>query len=559
MALQLSTFESDPLTLALAPPIDESPAAREDRERRERDARKVSQQIDDSIGSERAALRKRQKSTIKVLLLGQSESGKSTTIKNFQLAYARDAWLEERAAWRAVVYLNLVRSVNRILDVITAELDTASHTQLTSIDAATHSEMTLVAPDDLDTLLRPSEDTDATHEASPPPSNGAQSSAVDEMMQPTKSARLGDEHMILKLRLGPLKQIQRDLEVLLGSSSSELTDVSGTFSPAASPFPDPAPLDSRINARRPHEFYIRSSVGWKTALEAVRPRSASGGDVTVSRNGINRPPSAGGDRPRMTGNARQRKTDEAADVIAGCREDIKRLWNDPAVRKALVAQKIRMEESPGFFLNDVDRIADSSYEPSDGDVVRARLRTLGVQEYVFNPKFKGEHGRVWHMYDVAGARTTRAAWLPYFDNVNAIIFLAPVSCFNEALAEDKRVNRLQDSTLLWKAVCSSPLLADVQLILFLNKIDLLEHKLRDGKLQIREFIPSYKDRPNTAESLTDYLKTKFKDTLRNYSPKRRPFFVHLTSVIDTEATRDTIINVQEGIMRNALKSAQLAL
>ena len=33
------------------------------------------------------------------------------------------------------------------------------------------------------------------------------------------------------------------------------------------------------------------------------------------------------------------------------------------------------------FLNDVERIASRDYEPSDDDVVRARLRTLGVQEY----------------------------------------------------------------------------------------------------------------------------------------------------------------------------------
>ena len=33
------------------------------------------------------------------------------------------------------------------------------------------------------------------------------------------------------------------------------------------------------------------------------------------------------------------------------------------------------------FLNDIRRIASRDYVPSDGDVVRARLRTLGVQEY----------------------------------------------------------------------------------------------------------------------------------------------------------------------------------
>lgn len=35
------------------------------------------------------------------------------------------------------------------------------------------------------------------------------------------------------------------------------------------------------------------------------------------------------------------------------------------------------------FLDDVDRIATHDYEPSDDDIVRARLRTMGVQEYRF--------------------------------------------------------------------------------------------------------------------------------------------------------------------------------
>lgn len=87
------------------------------------------------------------------------------------------------------------------------------------------------------------------------------------------------------------------------------------------------------------------------------------------------------------------------------------------------------------FLNDVERIASRSYEPSDDDVVRARLRTLGVQEYKieFPPDanqniFSGssssfclsalsdealsivpiggiEFGREWRIYDVGGSRS----------------------------------------------------------------------------------------------------------------------------------------------------------
>ena len=35
------------------------------------------------------------------------------------------------------------------------------------------------------------------------------------------------------------------------------------------------------------------------------------------------------------------------------------------------------------FLNDTERIASWNYQPTDDDVIRARLRTLGVQEYKF--------------------------------------------------------------------------------------------------------------------------------------------------------------------------------
>lgn len=39
-----------------------------------------------------------------------------------------------------------------------------------------------------------------------------------------------------------------------------------------------------------------------------------------------------------------------------------------------------------------------------------------------------------------------------------------VSCFNEKLAEDRKVNRLEDSYLLWRSVQSCKLLARTQMV-----------------------------------------------------------------------------------------------
>jgi hypothetical protein len=94
----------------------------------------------------------------------------------------------------------------------------------------------------------------------------------------------------------------------------------------------------------------------------------------------------------------------------------------------------------------------------------------------------------------------RTAWLPYFDNVNAIIFLAPISCFDESLAEDPRINRLRDSFLLWQSICASELLQNTTMIVFLNKCDILQKKLRAG-IKVNKYIPSFADRPNEKETV----------------------------------------------------------
>ncbi|KAF9000843.1 guanine nucleotide binding protein, alpha subunit [Cyathus striatus] len=88
------------------------------------------------------------------------------------------------------------------------------------------------------------------------------------------------------------------------------------------------------------------------------------------------------------------------------------LWMDGAVKSVLKRRELRLEDSAGFFLDDLDRIATRTYQPSDDDVVRARLRTLGVQEYRFQfeqiakgNNFLPNFGKEWILYDVGGSRT----------------------------------------------------------------------------------------------------------------------------------------------------------
>lgn len=506
----------DPLSAAIAPPPDETPVQREIRERLEEEARKVSEGIDELIRAEERAA-KRKKRPVKVMLLGQSESGKSATLKNFQLTYSHREWVDERNSWRAVIHLNLVRNINEILEMLTREM---MPTVYSISDAGNGSD------DDYD------------------PSSSSPSTVKFAVRNGPKLV-FSEKHRSLRNRLAVLGRVESVMQQRLGSAA---TEVENDDTGRAAPFEETLPSPTAATKKSAHkEFGIHSTNGWKGALSKFKNSSKHSTTDSTMESETHQ---TSFDDPWLQSDV------QAVDVLVSCREDIKELWEDPIICEMLNRRKFRIEDSPGFFLNDWDRIANRSYVPTDEDVVRARLRTLGVQEYRITFDHGPAVGQEWWLYDVGGARSSRAAWYPYFEDVSAIIFLAPISCFDEKLAENRKVNRLEDSYLLWRSVCSCKLLSRAQLILFLNKCDLLQAKLSRGT-RIRDHVPSYSDRKNDMSTATRYFQQHFKEILKQCSPAPRPFFVHLTSVIDTKSTAVTLAAVEESILRDHLRRADL--
>ncbi|KXN90125.1 Guanine nucleotide-binding protein alpha-4 subunit [Leucoagaricus sp. SymC.cos] len=487
----LQSSDYDPLTAAMRPPPGETQEQREEREAAEAEALEVSNRIDAEIKASKQAM-KRQKKPIRVLVLGQSMSGKTTTIKNFQMIYAQKSWAEERSSWHIVICFNLVRNVNTIADTLNEE-------------------------------------------------------TTDSILTGRRSS-LTEWHRSVLFRLSPLRRIENDLKAFLGAGSSESVEIHHPNRPNTSDGLRDSPSAQQISppedAKRPQEFCIWSSSGWKSILNQVKTRSAQGKESQV---------------PRMV-----------RAVLNSCKDDIHLLWNDPVVQSLLRAKHGRLEETPGFFLNDVDRILSTDYTPGDEDIVRARLRTTGVQEYRFTLDKGTGTSRDWVMYDVA------TAWIPYFPDITALIFLAPVSSFNERLMENPRINRLEDTFVLWKTVCSSKILANVQLILFMNKTDILRRKLEHG-YQVKDHIPEFGGNKNEFSSVLEWFRRVFRKLFTdNNSSLNRKFIAHFTNVIDTKATQHTLqagkfstsrsesmalrygcFKVQAAILRNDIEEAGL--
>lgn len=480
-AVTKSVHDFDPLDEALRPPINETEEDRVIRQAQEAEARRVSQAIDDSIRAEKQAQKK--KGIVRLLLLGQSESGKSTTLRHFQKLYTPTAFHEERILWRSVIQLNIVRSVRTILDAL-------SEFRLPTLDSG-------------------GEDSD----------DGGTS--------------IPHELEMLQMRLTPLRHIEALLIAkLIPPSEDEAASVIGS---------------SAISAYHSHRSRS-SDRSWRAQEVFVRPGATWKGALAKSTR----------TRPISLGNTGMQTRDEAQEVIHSCSYDIMALWNDRLVREVLRRRKIRLEESSGFFLNDLDRVTAINYTPNDDDVLRARLKTVGVSEYRCEMEAVAgrESGTEWRIVDVGGSRSQRATWVPFFDDVDAIIFLAPISSFDQVLAEDRSVNRLEDSVLLWKAVCSNKLLANVDLVLFLNKCDILDAKLTSG-IRLSKYVRSYGDRPNEMETASKYFRSKFSAIHREYSPLPRKFYGFCTTVTDTTTTAGILASVRDMVVRRHLKQSRL--
>ncbi|KAH7910974.1 guanine nucleotide binding protein, alpha subunit [Hygrophoropsis aurantiaca] len=481
--------EDDPLTRACAPPPNETPTEREIRICAEQEAKRISDAIDEEINRQRIAERKGPKA-VKILLLGQSESGKSTTLKNFQLMNSPKAFRTERASWRAVIQLNVVQSIHIILELM-SKAHAHTHPSSSSIPS------------------RPSTSSGSPKEYPP----------------------LTAEHLKLKMRLAPLMQVEEALIRKLLPPGVGAHALAGMMN---------LPYAERMHAspQRP-EVSVNSAGSWKGAfsrlINGTARQSCESSDMIDFEN-----------------------PEDPGVVLAACADDMIRLWADPTVKKLLEIEKMRPEEMAGFFLDALDRVTAPRYVPTDDDILRARLKTLGVTEYRFNMRsgtLGSNIGHDWRVFDVGGQRSLRAAWVPFFDDMNAIIFLAPISCFDQVLQEDPSVNRLADSVLLWKTIVSNPLLKKTDLVLFLNKCDILRAKLNSG-IRLGDYIVSYGSRPNDFECASQYLRKKFAALMKEHSPER-PFYCHFTSVTDTKSTTLILQNVQDMIVRDNLKRSAL--
>jgi len=229
--------------------------------------------------------------------------------------------------------------------------------------------------------------------------------------------------------------------------------------------------------------------------------------------------------------------------------DIKSLWQDPGIQKVFQrSNEYQLTDSAHYYIAAVDRLASEGYIPTEQDVLRSRVKTTGIIETDFiveKTKF--------NMVDVGGQRSERKKWMHCFADVTSVIFCVALSEYDLKLYEDNETNRMHESVRLFKEICNSKWFVETSMILFLNKKDLFEEKIKKVPLTV-----CFKDYDGPQEFLSASLFIQNKFTSQNDNG-RKQIYPHLTCATDTNHVKVVFNAVKDIILHRALDESGLGL
>ncbi|KAF1380033.1 hypothetical protein PFLUV_G00182290 [Perca fluviatilis] len=228
---------------------------------------------------------------------------------------------------------------------------------------------------------------------------------------------------------------------------------------------------------------------------------------------------------------------------------IRSLWADQGIQNAYDRRReFQLGESVKYFLDNLEKLGQTDYLPSQQDILLARKPTKGIHEYNFeikNVPFK--------MVDVGGQRSERRRWFECFDSVTSILFLVSSSEYDQVLMEDRQTNRLSESLNIFETIVNNRVFSNVSIILFLNKTDLLEDKVK--QVSIRDYFPEFSGEPASLADVQRFLVECFRKKRREQQQK--PLYHHFTTAINTENIRLVFRDVKDTILHDNLKQLML--
>ena len=157
----------------------------------------------------------------------------------------------------------------------------------------------------------------------------------------------------------------------------------------------------------------------------------------------------------------------------------------------------------------------------------------------------------------AGQKAARRKWIHCFDNVTSVLFVIGMSEYDQVLAEDGKTNRMEDSLMLFGATVNGVYLRGKPFILFFNKHDLFEEKVKKKSIQCA--FPAYRGDPRSVPEASQFIIDRFleQDKWGNSKEFKRPIYPHLVTATNTQLVKFIFTGVAEIILNDILRETGL--
>lgn len=231
---------------------------------------------------------------------------------------------------------------------------------------------------------------------------------------------------------------------------------------------------------------------------------------------------------------------------------IESLWNDNGIRAIYEKRNLfKLADSAKYYFDDISRIRNKDYIPTMEDILRVRIATKGIVEY----PFELSSGITINMVDVGGQKNERKKWIHCFDQVTSIIFLASLSAYDEVVTDSGHANGVRLAVDLFKTIISYDCFENTSVILFLNKKDIFEEKIKTS--HIKDYLKEYDGPIKDTKSGKDFILNLFLNVNSSSRSSENTFFSHETCATDTENIKFVFNSTRDIILRQNLEETAM--
>ncbi|TRY69096.1 hypothetical protein TCAL_04094 [Tigriopus californicus] len=249
------------------------------------------------------------------------------------------------------------------------------------------------------------------------------------------------------------------------------------------------------------------------------------------------------------------KVDEAFYTMAS------EVWADSTIKEFVKHVEVRggyeVLNNIDYFLDRMAAIAKADYIPSRMDVLKSYTPTTGI----FETQIQIEQ-TVFSLHEV-NCGQTGSRWTQYSQDVTAVIFVADASSYDVIINPAKGLTLLHETLIYFHSLWNDPNLKQKSVILFLNKQDCLEKKIKSKRSHLSWFFPEfskYKLPPNIVTELdhpknVEYFGAKYfiRDCFLQIAQEdcnmSHQCYSHFTSAIDTDNIGKLLTNCCRDIVQ----------